>query len=214
MYTFKPQYPHARARGRNMRISRKSAEIVSAAIRNKPLKRAKRLLVDLKEGRRNLRGKYYTKAVEGMLELLESCEKNAEYMGLPEETLFVHASARKGTAMRRRRRKSKFGSLLKTAHVEMFLISRGKVNEEKRKEKLKQAVTEAVKSEVQKMKEKEKEIAARAREKEEASETQEKEAHKDMESMEAKGLEETAQEMKDMEREIRSKADLEKKKVK
>lgn len=215
-YTFVPKYRHAKAHGRNLRISRKSASVLCAAIRNKPLSRAKRLLVDLNSGRRSLKGKYYSKTVEGILELLESCEKNAENLGLDADRLFVHASARKGTAMRRRRRKSGFGSQLKAAHLEIFLIEKGKVNEEKIKERTKKAVTEAVKKEVQKMKEKEKEISASAAHEEKHAEEKEaeKKIKKDFESMERKGIDEEIKEMKDKEREIEGRADEAKKKEK
>lgn len=154
-YTFVPKYKHAKAFGRNLRISKKSAAVLCAAVRNKPLTRAKRLLNDLKENRRSLRGKYYSDTVEGVLQLLESCEKNAENLGLDAERLFVHASAHQGTMMRRRRRKSGFGSQLKATNLEIILVERGKISEERRKEKTKEAVKEAVKKEVQKLKEKE-----------------------------------------------------------
>ncbi|MBI2579188.1 MAG: hypothetical protein HYW26_05730 [Candidatus Aenigmarchaeota archaeon] len=208
-YTFLPKQPHAKAHGRNMRISRKSAVVLCAAIRNKPLTRARRLLTDIKSGRRSLKGKYYSKTVDGILELLNSCEKNAGNLGLDSERLFVQAAAHQGTAMRRRRRKSGFGSHLKATHLEIFLVERGKVNEEKTKEKMKKAVTEAVKKEVQKMKEKEKEISAAAAHEEKSAEESEaeKKIKKDFAAAERKGIDEEIKEMKDKEREIEGRAD-------
>ncbi len=126
MYTFQPEERSARALGRNLRISRKSATILCRAIRRKPLTRAKRLLEDLAAERRSLGSKHYTKTAKEMLQLLQSCEKNADNMDLDKDRLFVHASAHKGTIMRRRRRKAKYGSRMKTTHLEIMLIERGR----------------------------------------------------------------------------------------
>lgn len=124
-YTFEPKQKYAKLCTRNSRISTISAEVLCAAIRRKPLSRAKRLLGDLAAERRSLGSKHYTKTAREMLLLLESCEKNAEFLGLDSERLMVHASAHMGSAFRRRRRKAAFGSKMKTTHVEIFLIERG-----------------------------------------------------------------------------------------
>lgn len=141
-YTFVPKQKFAKAYGTDLRISRKKAVKVCSAIRNKPLVRAKRLLVDLKEQRRTLDGKYYKKTVAEILNLLNSCEKNAEFLGLDNEKLFVNASAHKGTLLRRRRRKSGYGSRMKSSNVEVMLVERGKesktkVSKKKIKEQMK-----------------------------------------------------------------------------
>ncbi len=125
MYTIQPKQKFAKASGTNVRISQKNAVIVCKVIRKKTLKRARRLLEDLRDERRSLGGKYYSHAVKEILHLLNSCEKNAEFAGLEKERLFVHASASMGTIMRRRRRKSAFGSRMKSANVEVMLIERG-----------------------------------------------------------------------------------------
>lgn len=210
-YTFVPKFRHAKAYGSNLRVSAKSAAIICAAIRDKPLTRAKRLLVDLKSGRRNLKGKYYSGTVEGLLQLLESAEKNAENLGLESERLFVHASAHKGMALRRRRRKSGFGSKLKTANVEIMLIECGKADDMRRKEKLKEAVKTALTKEVQKMKEKGKEIEMHAHEAPKADAEREaaaRKAEKDIRKMEEKGVDKEIKEMKKKEKEIEDEADL------
>lgn len=126
MYTFVPKEKHAKVYGRNIKVSRKSATIICRVIKGKTLKRVKRLLNDLLSQKRNLRGKYYTKTVKAIKELLESCEKNAEFLGLEKERLFVHASAHQGTIIRRRRRKVEFGSRMKQTNIEIMLIERGK----------------------------------------------------------------------------------------
>lgn len=124
-YTIEPKERHAKAYA-NLRISTRSAIKISNAIKKKPLDRAKRLLEDLAVGKRSLRGKYYTKTVRGIKDLLESCEKNAEFSGLDKDKLFVHASAHTGPIMRRRRRKSQFGSRMKSTNMEIILIEKGK----------------------------------------------------------------------------------------
>jgi len=129
-YTIKPKEKHAKAYGSNLRISTKDAIKICRVIRKKPLDRAKRLLVDLVSKKRSLAGSYYSKAVAEMLSLLESCEKNAEFLGLDPEKLMVHASAHTGPITRRRRRKSAFGSRMKSTNVEIMLIEKGKQRKE------------------------------------------------------------------------------------
>jgi len=194
-YTFVPEHPHAKVFGHNLRISKKSAALVCAAIRNKPLIRAKRLLIDLKNNRRSLRGKYYSKTVDGILQLIESCERNAENLGLDSERLFVHASAHQGRMLRRRRRKAAFGSQLKATNVEIMLIERGRISEEQRKEKLKEQVKETVKKEVEKMKQKEAIIVEEEKEKTEPP------------KIEVSDMKEELEKMKEKEREIQSEAE-------
>jgi len=137
-YTFEPNEKYAKAYGNNLRISAKKATLICRVIRGKKLKTAKRLLNDLSIETRALDGKHYTKTVRDILILLNSCEKNAENINLNTGNLFVHASASKGSAMRRRRRKSDFGSAMKSANIEIYLVERGSAKvEEKKSEKKK-----------------------------------------------------------------------------
>lgn len=124
-YTFVPKEKHAKAYS-TLRISTKSGAKLCRAISKKPLVRAKRLLTDLAEERRTLGRRHYTKTAKELLQLLNSCEKNAEALGLAAEKLFIHASAHKGPTMRRRRRRGNFGTRLKSTSVEVMLIERGK----------------------------------------------------------------------------------------
>ncbi len=140
-YTFIPKENHAKAYGRGLRISTKSAKKVSDLIRGKKLNAVKRLLRDLLEQKRSISGKYYTKAVSHILDLLESCEKNADSLGLDKKKLFVHCSVHKGPNFRRRRRKAAFGSTMKSTNVEIILIEKGKT---KQKTKAKPKKTEKV----------------------------------------------------------------------
>ncbi len=216
-YTFIPEQSHAKTYGHNLRVSKKSAVIVCAAIRNKPVKRAKRLLVDLKERKRNLKGKYYSKTVDAILRLVESCEKNAESLGLDAGRLFVHASAHQGLMLRRRRRKAAFGSQLKATNVEIMLIERGRISEERRKDKLKEAVKQAVKEEVQKIRETEGEIVKEEKHLERKLKTDkavEKEIEKDFEEIEEKGFKEELKELVAKEEEIKERIAEEKAKKK
>ena len=154
-YTFVPKQKYAKAHGNDMRISTKASVKICRVIKKKPLARAKRLLNDLLSEKRSLEGKYYTTTVREILQLLDSCEKNAEFLGLENEKLFVHASASKGTNMRRRRRKAKFGSKMKSTNIEIFLIERGKESKTKVSKKKIQQQKEAT----EQLKEKQTEVA-------------------------------------------------------
>jgi ribosomal protein L22 len=124
-YTFESEKPHAKAFGNNLRISAKDSQVLCKAVRRKKLSVVKRLLQDLIAGKRTLDTYYYTKAAEGMLSLLESCEANAKARGLDAAKLFVHASATHGSNLRRARRKSGFGAKMKSTNLEIILIERG-----------------------------------------------------------------------------------------
>ena len=132
-YTYKPKEEHAKAYGDNLGVSTKNAIKVCRAITRKKLTTAKRLLEDLMTERRSLNGKYYTNACAAILNVVESCEKNAEFMGLEMDKLFVHAGATHGVHRRRRRRKSGYGTAMKLSNVEIMLIQRGKEKTTKKK---------------------------------------------------------------------------------
>ncbi len=125
MYTIEPKEKHANAFGSNLRISRKSAVKICRIIRGKKLSVAKRLLDDVYLGKRDIDGKYYTKTISEIRQLLRSCEKNAEFRNIAKDRLFVHASAHHGSILRRRRRRSGFGSRMKSTNLEIILIERG-----------------------------------------------------------------------------------------
>ncbi|MBI4896694.1 MAG: hypothetical protein HY832_04070 [Candidatus Aenigmarchaeota archaeon] len=154
-YTFVPKQKTAKAMNLNAPVSPKAAMVLCRAIRKKTLTRGKRLLIDLIAENRSLDGKYYTKAAEEMLRLLESCEKNAEFLGLDKGKLFIHGSATRGVHMRRRRRKSGFGSIMKSAHIEFMLIERGKESKTKpEKKKIEETETKKIKEHIHTLKEK------------------------------------------------------------
>ena len=150
-YAFEPKQKFAKACGGNVNISTKASVIICRAVRNKPLTRARRLLEDLASRKRSLDGKYYTKAVREILRLVNSCERNAEFLGLDSGKLFVHASAHMGAIMHRRRRKASFGTRIKSTNLEVFLIERGKESKTKASaKKIKEQMHKKTETEVDK----------------------------------------------------------------
>jgi ribosomal protein L22 len=123
-YTFEPSKLHAKAYS-HMRVSTKDAFVLCRVIRRKKLTVAKRLLGGLVDGSRNLEGQYYTNASRRLLELIKSCEANAKSKGLDIGKLVVYASAHRGPTMRRGRRKSGFGSRMKSTNVDVILVQNG-----------------------------------------------------------------------------------------
>ena len=164
--TFVPKENYAKAFGTDVRISTKASYVVCDAIRNKPLNRAKRLLEGLAAETRSLEGKYYTKTAKAILNLVNSCEKNAEFKGLDADRLFVHASARRAANIQRRRRKGSFGTKMKNTHLEVLLIERGKERKDKvSKKKIKEQMSpkkddDGVKAEMERLKEEQKQLLA------------------------------------------------------
>ena len=79
----------ATASNSTARISRKDSITLFKNIRRKPVRKAKRLLNDLLEEKRNIDGRYFTKASKEILGLIESAERNAEAKGLDTEKLLI-----------------------------------------------------------------------------------------------------------------------------
>jgi len=71
------------------RVSLKDSNTIFKRIRNKPVKKVKTLLNDLISQKRNIEGRYFTKASKEILDLIESTEKSAEAQGLDTEKLFI-----------------------------------------------------------------------------------------------------------------------------
>lgn len=153
-YSTTTLYPEraAKASGRELRISHKSAREVCNAIKRMKLNQAKNFLRQViakkqpvpftrfkkKVGhRRGLQkgcaGRYPVKAAEKILKVLENAEANAEYKGLDAEILYItHASAYPGTKLKRRierafgRSSPRFETF---CHVEIILEQKEKVGE-------------------------------------------------------------------------------------
>jgi len=94
----------AKAYGRALSISTKHSVIICRAISGMNVVKAKRLLQDMLDGKRNMEGKYYTNVTMEMLNLLKSAEANAEFKGLDTNRLVIFASAHKGFTFYRPRR--------------------------------------------------------------------------------------------------------------
>ena len=141
-YTIKPE-KSAKASAENLRISRKDAVKICRIIQMKPLKNVKRFLNSLSNKTIHVDGKYYTNAANAVSELINSCEKNAESLGLNTGRLWVHASAHMGAVMRRRRRKAGFGSRIKSTNLELILIEKPEkeVSKKLKKKQSKEAST-------------------------------------------------------------------------
>lgn len=71
------------------RISLKDAVTILKNVRMKPVNKAKSLLNDLINEKRNIQGKHFTGASKEILSLIEEAETNAESLGLDTEKLFV-----------------------------------------------------------------------------------------------------------------------------
>jgi len=71
------------------RVSLKDSVKIFKNIRNKPVKKAKALLNDLINQKRDIDGKYYTGTSKEILDLIEQVETNADSMELDTEKLFI-----------------------------------------------------------------------------------------------------------------------------
>jgi len=107
----------ARAYGRALRASPKSSVIVCRAISGKNLDKGKRLLLNLFSQKQSINGKYYTKTVKEVMDILNSAEHNAEFKGLDPERLVIFASSHQGFGFwrprnwKRRREKRKMSNI-------------------------------------------------------------------------------------------------------
>lgn len=113
-----------KAAGINLRISRKKAGKICKEINRKKMKleKAKEFVQELIDGENKIEGKTYEKAAEGVMEVLENAESNADFKGIPTEKLRVKTiSAEPGQTLRRRRRRRDFGNRLKSANVKVVL---------------------------------------------------------------------------------------------
>ena len=111
----------AKAYGRSLRISTKSSVKVCRKISGMNLIKAKRLLKDVIEKKRDFEGKYYTKTTQGILDILMSAEANAEFKGLDTNRLVVYASAHQGFTFMRPRRLKMRRTRRKITNVQVVL---------------------------------------------------------------------------------------------
>ncbi len=109
----------------NAGISFKSSLIVCRSIKNMSLAKGKKLLEDLIEEKRSLKGKYYTSACKKILEVLKSTEANARSKNLNLEKLFILPKVNKGSKLITPKSRSKFrGRKSKQTNLEIILEER------------------------------------------------------------------------------------------
>lgn len=112
----------ARAFGRALRISTKNAIEICRAINGKNLQKSKAMLHNIATRQASLGGKFYTNAIDAMLNLLQSAEENAKAKSLDINKMIVMASATKGfTFTRPRSRRKLAGRTGKMTNVQITL---------------------------------------------------------------------------------------------
>lgn len=113
-----------KAAGVDLRISRKKADKICKVLNREKMKleKAKNFVESLIDGEETIDSKTYKKAAEGVLEVLENGESNAEFQGIPTDKLRIKTiSAEPGATLRRRRRRRDFGNRLKNATIKLVL---------------------------------------------------------------------------------------------
>ena len=110
----------AKAAGIGLPISTKNTVLICRKINKMELSKAKRFLREMVERRRSIKGRYYDKTCSGIIEILESAEKNAEYKGI-ENPIIKTISVEKGPIRRRMKRRRSFGSFLKNTNIKIIL---------------------------------------------------------------------------------------------
>ncbi len=116
----------ANARALEARISIKHSVVICRALRGKRLEKAKTLLQDMSLGKKDLDGKYYSKASRRLLELLNEGEANAVQKGMDASKLFITAARpSKARGFYRPRSRAKLrGREAKATNVEIVLEER------------------------------------------------------------------------------------------
>ncbi|MBU5537639.1 MAG: uL22 family ribosomal protein [Candidatus Aenigmatarchaeota archaeon] len=116
----------ALAKETNATVSLKTSELLLKLIKGKKIDRAKKILEDLINRKRNLNGQYHTKTAQKLLEIVKSAEANAKNKGMNVEKLFVR-NARADKAEKRIFAKSRFphrGRIGKSANIEIVVEER------------------------------------------------------------------------------------------
>jgi ribosomal protein L22 len=104
-------------------VSLKSSKIVADAIRGRKVDSAVRLLEDMMDEKRNIRGRFYTKTAAKFIELLKNAQSNAKVVGMDDARLHVYvARASKGrTFFRPRTKVGRSGEKAKLSNIEIVV---------------------------------------------------------------------------------------------
>ena len=104
-------------------VSVKNSKIVANAIRGRKLDSAVRMLEDMMDEKRNIRGRFYTKTAEKFIELLKNAQSNAKVVGMDDARLHVYvARASKGrTFFRPRTKVGRSGEKAKLSNIEIVV---------------------------------------------------------------------------------------------
>jgi ribosomal protein L22 len=104
-------------------ISFKHSRVVLREIKGKKVDKVKRILEDILKGKKNIDGKYYTKTVEKILDIVKSAEANAKQKNLAVDRLFIkNATADKGEAnYRAKTRWNLRGRRQKSSNIEIVV---------------------------------------------------------------------------------------------
>ncbi len=108
------------------KVSLKHSRVLCKAIKGKRLEKARKLMEDLIDERRNLKGKHYTKASKKFLDILKAAGANAKKKDMSQEKLFVkNAVADKGeTTIRPRTRWHLRGRTAKSTNIKITVEER------------------------------------------------------------------------------------------
>jgi len=111
------------ARAWDAGVSLKSSKLVADAIRGRKLDKAVKLLEDMIDEKRNIRGRFYTKTADKFIELLKNAESNAKVVGMDAARLHVYvARASKGrTFFRPRSKLGRSGEKAKLSNIEIIV---------------------------------------------------------------------------------------------
>ena len=111
----------AKAYGRSLNISTKSSVKLCREISGTNVAKAKGLLQDMVDGKRDMDGKYYTNASKEILGVIRSAESNAEFKGLDTSRLIIFASAHQGFTFHRPRRTKMRSTCKKITNIQVVL---------------------------------------------------------------------------------------------
>jgi len=119
-YPVKTEKNEVKTAGIGLPISTKNSVIICKRINKMELAKSKIFLERLIEKKDKINGKHYTKTCRGILGILESAEKNAEFRGLNNPVIKT-ICAEKGAKRLRMKRRRSFGSSLKNTNIKIVL---------------------------------------------------------------------------------------------